>query len=214
MIAIDEVAGICDHAEFCREQLEMERNPRIPLHPDLCEYGLGLLQKNVPLSLLRSECLSWGDEKWGGLPGNQNFRYRLTTHDASSLYRTISQERGIHQRTAAEDNLDKWFRANRPVPPSNLLTESCLHYEVHEKPHSERFEIIPSTPEMKHDAWRFGHKKQVLMDLNFGFCSARALLVILMAISDSGKGIPICFIIIFTARESAKATHADYDTAL
>jgi len=31
MIAIDEVAGIFDHAEFCREQLEMERNPRIPL---------------------------------------------------------------------------------------------------------------------------------------------------------------------------------------
>jgi hypothetical protein len=213
MIAIDEITGFFDHSELCLEQIEMERNPRIPLHPELREYGLGLLRKNVPLSLLRSECLSWGENKWGALSGNNNFRYKLTSHDTSSLYRSISQERGIHQRTAAEDNLDKWFRLTRAQPPSPLLTESCLHYQAHEKPHSERFELILSTPEMKQAAWKYGHNRQNLMDLTFGFCSARALLAILMAIDDTGKGIPICFII-FTARESAKATHADYDTAL
>jgi hypothetical protein len=63
MIAIDEITGFFDHSELCLEQIEMERNPRIPLHPELREYGLGLLRKNVPLSLLRSECLSWGENK-------------------------------------------------------------------------------------------------------------------------------------------------------
>ena len=66
---------------------------------------------------------------------------------------------------------------------------------------------------MQTAAWKFGHEKQVLMDLTFGVCSARALLVILMAIDDSGEGIPICFAL-FTARESVKAVHADYDTAI
>ena len=66
---------------------------------------------------------------------------------------------------------------------------------------------------MQAAAWKYGHRQQVLMDLTFGVCSARALLVILMAIDDSGSGIPICFML-FTARESAKAAHADYDTAI
>jgi len=51
------------------------------------------------------------------------------------------------------------------------------------------------------------------MDLTFGVCSAWAILTILMTLDENGTGIPICFIM-FTAWESAKATHADYDTAL
>jgi hypothetical protein len=51
------------------------------------------------------------------------------------------------------------------------------------------------------------------MDLTFGVCSAHALLVIWMAIDESGSGIPICFML-FTVCESARAAHADYDTAI
>ena len=51
------------------------------------------------------------------------------------------------------------------------------------------------------------------MDLTFGVCLAHALLVILMALNKTGKGIPICFIL-FTAQESAWETHADYNSAL
>ena len=191
----------------------MDRNPRIPLNANLRDFALEQLRKNVPLSLLRSECSAWAEKKWPGLLGNDTCRYRLTTHDTSSLYRTISRERGIHQRTAAEENLDKWFRAEKPQPPSPLLTQSCLYYQAHEKPKTDRFEIILSTAEMREAAWKYGHKKQVLMDLTFGVCSARALLAILMATDENGTGVPICFIM-FTARETAKATHADYDTAL
>lgn len=213
MVAIDEISGVYDHTDECTVQVEMERNPRLPLHADLREFALSLLRKNVPLSLLRSECSAWAQARWPGLPGDNFARYCLTAHDISSLYRSISHERGIPQRTAAEDNLDKWFRPEKPQPPSPTLTQSCLHYQAHKRGETDRFEIILSTPEMQAAAWKYGHRQQVLMDLTFGICSARALLVILMVIDDSGSGIPICFML-FTARESAKAAHADYDTAI
>jgi hypothetical protein len=66
---------------------------------------------------------------------------------------------------------------------------------------------------MQDAAWRYGHKQHVLINLTFGFCSARANLLIVMALNDDKKGIPIS-LIIFTARPSAKAVHADYDTRL
>ena len=213
MIAIDEISGILDHTDACKEQIEMDRNPRVPLCPELRDFALCLLRKSTPLSLLRSECTTWAENRYPGITGNKTHRYRLTTHDSSSLYRTVARECGIPQRSAAEENLNKWFRHDKPQPPSPLLSASCLHYQAHEKPKTERFEIILSTLEMQEAAWKFGHKKQVLMDLTFGICSARALLVILMASNNDGKGIPICFMM-FTARETAKATHADYNTAL
>ena len=97
MIAIDEITGIYDHTDNCTAQIEMEHNPCLPLHSDLCKYALSLLQKNVPLSLLCSECLSWALEHWPGIPGNNASHYHLTIHDISSLYQSISHEHGIPQ---------------------------------------------------------------------------------------------------------------------
>ncbi|KAF9552532.1 hypothetical protein CPC08DRAFT_646787 [Agrocybe pediades] len=213
MLAIDEISGIFDHSDLCMEQIEMERDPPIPIHPELRQFALEQLRKNAPLSLLRSECAAWANLRWPNEVGNNSFRFRLTAHDSSSLYRSIARERGIPQRSAAEENLDRWFCSDKPLPPSPLLTNSCLHYQPHRVPETDRFEIILSTPQMQAAAWKYGHKKQVLMDLTFGFCSARALLCILLALDGNGSGIPICFIL-FTARKSAKATHADYNTAL
>jgi hypothetical protein len=176
MVAIDEVSGILDHSDDCKHQIEMERNPRLPLHQDLRNYALKLLRENVPLSLLRAKCLDWATKKWPGLPGDKFSCFRLTLHDISSLYWSISKECGISQRTAAEENIDKWFRKEKPQPPSPGLLESCLHYQAHRHGETERFEIILSTPEMRGAAWKFGHKRQVLMDLTFWhlFCSCAA----------------------------------------
>jgi len=77
----------------------------------------------------------------------------------------------------------------------------------------DHFEIIISTQQMHNAAWKYGHKQQVLMDLTFGFCSAHVLLAILLALDEKGSGVPIAFII-FTAQDSAKVTHADYNTAV
>ncbi len=95
MVAIDEISGVYNHTDECTAQVEMERNPCLPLHADLREFALSLLRKNVPLSLLRSECSAWAQARWSGLPGDNFARYCLTTHDISSLYRSISHERGV-----------------------------------------------------------------------------------------------------------------------
>ena len=213
MIAIDTISGIFDHSERCMAQIEMDRNPPVALHPELREYALSLLRESTPLYLLRFKCATWAKQKWSNQVGDSQYRFQLSSHDSSSLYRTIASERGILQRTLAEDNLDRWFQNSKPVPPSPLLSTSCLHYQAHAPPATDRFEIIIVMPEMKEAAWKYAHKKQVLMDLTFGFCSARSLLLILLAFGDNGEGIPIAFII-FTARDSAKAVHADYNTAV
>jgi hypothetical protein len=126
MVAIDEISGVYDHTDECTAQVEMERNPRLPLHADLREFALSLLRKNVPLSLLRSECSAWAQARWSGLPGDNFSRYCLTTHDISSLYRSISHERGIPQRTAAEDNLDKWFLGTNKQMRIEKTTQMCI----------------------------------------------------------------------------------------
>ena len=162
LLAIDKISGILDHSDECNSQIKMERDPQLSLHQELREYALGLLRKNTPLSLLRAECSAWAEQKWLGSAGNNFARHKLTTHDTSSLCRTISRERGVPQRTAAEDNLDLWFRKEKSQPPSPLLTKACLHYQAHRFPETDRFEIILSTPEMRAAAWKFGHKKPLV----------------------------------------------------
>ena len=128
MIAIDEISGIYDHTDDCSAQTEMECNPRLPLNSELCEYALALLHKNVPLSLLCSECSTWAQTHWPGIPGTNTSHYYLTAHDVSSLYRSILHEHGIPQQTAAKENLDRWFHPNKP----QLLQSwyGLLHYAI------------------------------------------------------------------------------------
>jgi hypothetical protein len=76
-----------------------------------------------------------------------------------------------------------------------------------------RFLLILAVPIMRERAWQFAHGGQLLADITFGFSSARANLMILMAIDNQFKGVPIAYIV-FTACADTKAVHADYDTAL
>ncbi|KAH6891958.1 hypothetical protein BKA70DRAFT_1119330, partial [Coprinopsis sp. MPI-PUGE-AT-0042] len=213
LLGIDSISGCFDHCAACTALTTMDRDPRIALHPTLREYALAMLRKNATLDQLRTECLLFSEKTWPGSPGDNQYRHRLEPYDTSALYRTISQERGIYQRTAAEENLDLWFRPKDPSPPSPLLAEACLHYQAHIEGVTDRFELIICTPHMREAAWKHGHNKQVLMDLTFKFCSADALLLILMVLDENGKGIP-AGLIAFTAKKTAKAAHSDYDTVL
>jgi hypothetical protein len=167
----------------------------------------------VPLTRLQQLCRDWAQKNWGDAPGNDSHRYVLQDHDSTSMYRMLLSTSGLRQRSSAEENLDTWFRQTHPSPPSPELTPSCLYYQPHIEGISERFVLIFATPEQKKMAWKYGHKRQMLLDGTFGICSARALLFILMAIDDRNKGIPVAFFL-FTARDKAKATHADYDGKL
>jgi hypothetical protein len=70
----------------------MDRDPCIPLHPDLQLYALSLLRDNIPLSQLKALCKAWATKHWGEEMGDAHHCYRLNDHDSSSLYHTLARE--------------------------------------------------------------------------------------------------------------------------
>ncbi|KAF6749683.1 hypothetical protein DFP72DRAFT_1048718 [Ephemerocybe angulata] len=192
LITVDEIFGNLVHSGCCVDQIEMWRNPPIPLHPDLRGLLLDWLRDRTPLAVVKERARAYSVTRWGASAGDKSFRFRLQDHDTSSIYRTLGGELGIKVHTHAQDNLDAWLGPKKAAPDASL-TAACLFYSPEVPELNERFMLILSTPLQQRMAWKFGHKRQVLMDLTFGFCSARALLVILM---------------------EAKAVHADYNQAL
>ena len=216
LLTIDEISGILDHSAACEDTNIMNRDPPMALHPELRAYALSLIKDNIPKTQLQQLCRRFAESQWPNQAGSNTHRYLLSTHETSSLYRTAACELGVPQRSAAAENLDRWFRAKSPAPPAwtgTNLTDSCLHYEPCIDGISDRFIIIIATQEQRKMAWKHGHKRQMLLDLTFGTCSARALTGILMALDDKNRGIPVAFFK-FTARKETKATHADYDGQL
>ncbi|TEB21107.1 hypothetical protein FA13DRAFT_1757653 [Coprinellus micaceus] len=203
-LVFDEICGIFDHSDACDAEVQMDRNPRVHLHPEVRALALKLVRENTPLPLLQKKMLEWSNQKWpNGRPGDNHFCFWLTHYDSCSLYRTVANEKGIPQRSSAEENLDLWLRKKDLKPPSPLLTESCTHYQPHVHPDTERFELVIITADMK----------QILLDLTFGFCTGRINLSVFMALNEQGKGEPIGKFL-FSARDLAKAVHADYNTEL
>ncbi|KAK7050167.1 hypothetical protein R3P38DRAFT_3306410 [Favolaschia claudopus] len=186
LLTIDHILGDFTHSPQCLETDTMSRNPRIALEPALREFALSLLRKNTPLPQLRQQCREFSRARW---------------------------ESGIPQRSTPENNLHLWFRDENPSPPDPRLAASCLSYTPLIPGQSDRFSLILSTPEQRLLAWKYGHQKQLLMDLTFGVCNGRALLAILMVLDDQQKGLPVAFML-FTAKKDAKAVHADYNKEL
>ncbi|KAJ7165212.1 hypothetical protein C8R46DRAFT_901169 [Mycena filopes] len=213
LLTIDEIIGDFTHSAECQMLDVMDKNPPMPLHPKLRAEALSLLRLRVPLAQLKQLCRVWAQTKWGAAVGDASYRFVLNDHETTSLYRTPARERGIAQ-APPQNNIDLWFRQTNPAPPNPRLTASCISCSpcLADDPEG-RFSIILCSPEQRLAAWRYGHKKQVLMDLTFSVCSGRVLLAILMAINENNHGVPIGQII-FTARKSAKAVHADYNGQL
>lgn len=210
LLAIDEIVGIFGHSSSCQATTQTTLVPRIPLHPDVRNFALDLFRRHIPLAQVQIECRDYAEKKWGNRAGDGVHRFRFTAKETTSLYRSLRSEMCIGQGTLAEDNLHKWFRPHKPEPPSAALSEALVYYQPHVPGKTERFELVLSTPEQRKLAWKYGHKKIVLMDGTFGVCSARILLFILMAIDEANHGIPIAFML-FTAKQGHKAVHASYD---
>ena len=213
LLTIDEISGILDHSLSCRQLLEMDQDASIPVHPDLKAYALSLLHDNIPLMQLRQMCKHWAIQCWGDSQGDNYHCFCLNQHDPSSLYCKISHECGIAPATATEENLDHWLCPDNPVPPNPLLAQSILYYQACIEGILDQLIIVITTPEMKATAWQYGHSHHILLDLTFGFSSAHANLLIIMALNEEKTGIPIG-LIIFTAKVDAKAVHANYNTQL
>ncbi|KAI0682701.1 hypothetical protein BC835DRAFT_1311425 [Cytidiella melzeri] len=187
--------------------------PRIPIHPALQQFALDLLRRHVPLTQVQMECRAYTKRQWGSSVGDENYCYRFSTRETTSLYCTLRAENSIPQGSLAEDNIDKWFRPLSPQPPTTQLTDSLIHYQPHIQGKTAQFELALSTPEQQIMAWKYGHKNVVVMDGTFGVCSARVLLFILMVIDNSNRGIPVAFFL-FTAKEEHTAVQASYDSTI
>ncbi|KIM58947.1 hypothetical protein SCLCIDRAFT_27660 [Scleroderma citrinum Foug A] len=74
---------------------------------------------------------------------------------------------GIKQHSAAEENLNLWFRAQKPQPPHLGMSELCLYYQPCEDDDNGWFIIIISTPEQQATAWPYGHNNLLLLDGTF-----------------------------------------------
>ncbi|KAG1777869.1 hypothetical protein EV702DRAFT_1196667 [Suillus placidus] len=147
MLCIDEIAGIFDHTEACESLLQMDRDPQIGLHPEIRTYALSLVKLQVPITQLQQCCCDFAKDKFGDAPGNTHHQFILNDHETTSLYCTYFAELGVPQRSAAEENLEKWFRSSKPSPPDSALTDACLYYKHCGEDPSDRFIIIISTPE-------------------------------------------------------------------
>ena len=191
----------------------MSKDPIIPLHPDVREYALSLLRNLVPIGRVWLLCHSWAKDRWGDSAGNAQHRFVLAEYEPTSLYRTLRREGGIPERSCAVDNLDCWFRDLDPNPPSPYLTASLLFYRPLGEGNLDRLELILATERQRQMAWKFGHRKMMLMDGTFGVCSTCVLVFFLMVVDDRNVGVPVATII-FMPKKDAKAGHASYDGPL
>ena len=213
LLAVNEISGILEHSDACKDMIQMDRKPSIPLHHELREYALSLLRDRVPISRVRLLCREWSIKRWGGSPGDAHHRYVLMEHESTSLYRTLRYEDGITAKSTAVDNLYKWFSGDNPKTPVPDLGESCLFYQNLGPGNDECLILILATPRQHQMAWAYGHQKQMMLDGMFGICSTCMLVFFLMAVDDRNIGVPVATII-FTPKKDAKAGHASYDGPL
>ncbi|KAF7799757.1 hypothetical protein EIP86_010999 [Pleurotus ostreatoroseus] len=66
---------------------------------------------------------------------------------------------------------------------------------------------------MKAAAWRYCHKKQVVIDGTFGLSTSRLLVWIALGVDETNRGLPVAMFL-FSAPTGNKATHAGYDTQI
>ena len=162
LLTIDKIRGIFDYSAACKDVVDMQRNPRVLLHSEVREYALSLLHNHVSLTQLQQQCRVFAQERWDSAVGDNKCWYLLSDGESTSLYRTLARQSGIPQRSAAETNLDNWFRSVRAIPPDPLLPALCLFYQPCEEGKEDCFCLILSTPQQRDIAWKYGHKHQML----------------------------------------------------
>ena len=130
LIVVNEISGVLDHSADCQAQVEMYKDPIIPLYPDVQKYLEDLATKNILLTQMQHLCKEFALKQWGDTQGDTLHHYRLTANDSSSIYQTVTQKCGIPQCSSTKENLDNWFHKDSPKPPPNHpnITQSVLHY--------------------------------------------------------------------------------------
>ena len=75
---------------------------------------------------------------------------------------------------------------------------------------NEQLKVCISTLEMGEAAWKYAHRKQIIIDGTFGVCSSCMLLFIAMGVDEDWKGVPLA-LFLFSAPMGNRVTHAGYN---
>lgn len=135
----------------------------------------------------------------------------MTALDIANLRRTVRKtDYNLDIRLAVEENVDLMF--NPKTASDDEIKDACIHYSPLTLL-SKRLEVIISTERMRDAAWKYGHKKLILIDGTFGISIQKILLFVVLAIDENNKGIPLAMIH-FSAPAGNKQTAAGYNSAI
>jgi hypothetical protein len=143
---------------------------------------------------------------------NSNVRYLLQPSDSSSIYRLFTKSRGINTSRPAELNVDDWLTPGTDSVRSEVAS-AVHHYQGRTRAPKSRFEMVMATEEMDQAAFELCHGGQMVIDLTFGLCDRKILIVTAMGIDADGKGVPVAFML-FPAPEGNRLTPAGYDNVI
>lgn len=143
-------------------------------------------------------------------PTQANHRYEILPGDFSGLYRRhYLQSYGIDVRHRPEYNIDDWLDPQSPKFKPDLA--AAIFYYAARTESNDRLKVCISTTEMRDAAWKYCHRKQIIIDGTFGLCTSRLLLWIALGVDEAGAGVPVAMFL-FSAPTGNKATHAGYNT--
>lgn len=139
------------------------------------------------------------------------YRFLQRRYDSSSLYNQYYRAQGINMKEQPHLNIHSWLNPESPSYNAELA-QAIFHYSARTEKQN-RLEVCIATNEMKQAAWRYGHRKQILLDGTFGVCDRRLLLFVVMGVDERNHGIPLAFLL-FSAPTWNKFTCAGYDTSI
>ncbi|KAJ3527538.1 hypothetical protein NM688_g8115 [Phlebia brevispora] len=208
------VAGYFEHNEDCKNAV-MKRFPAVPLHPDVYNIALQQLRQGAGITEIQSENLRRLQAKaYQDQPLDDgmlaNYRFNLLSGDFSRLYRIHYRDtHKVDLSARPEHNVDNWLNSESSSYKPHLH-RSVFHYTPRGD-NGQRLKVCIATPEMKDAAWKYCHKKQVMIDGTFGLSTSRLLVWIALGVDESNRGIPVAMFL-FSAPTGNRATHAGYDT--
>ncbi|CAD6912055.1 unnamed protein product, partial [Tilletia controversa] len=139
------------------------------------------------------------------------WRFTLSVSDNKALSRALCLRKfGINTRLPPHINIHSWMQKSQSSYKADIAA-SIVYYQPLTSS-SWRLRIIITTQEMQDAAWKYGHNGQLVIDGTFGVSSTKILLFVLLTVDDTGRGLPIGYLI-FTPLHGQR-THAGYDTAV
>jgi hypothetical protein len=89
------------------------------------------------------------------------------------------------------------------------VQQAVFHYDP--AADDGRWEMGISTPTQRELAWRYGHRRFIIMDGTFNLCSKTVLCFIVLVVDEDNHGLPVAFLLL-TPRNRVSGSSSDYNS--